>query len=171
MTTLDPAMLVHPIADVTPGSFMEARGRRGFCARHPSTGALSMVIYDGEQGVFRYNLVLTPALDFGADLIIVPDLKSHDDSALPSEATTELFLVGNSPKIVFVMRDGSSGPFQLDLKTGAIEPLSRGTEFNAFREWTVGVNTVVGGFLPLLDVRPRMGAAFDDIGPLEPDEV
>ena len=155
MTTLDPSLRVRPIAEVTPGSFIKGRGRREFCARHPSTDTRSMVIYDPERAVFMYNLVQQLALDFGDDLIIVPNLKSHDDSALPSEATTELFLIGDSPKIVFVMAGGANGLFQLDLKTGAIEPLSRSAEFNAFREWTVGVNTVVDGCLPLLAVRPR----------------
>jgi hypothetical protein len=79
-------------------------------------------------------------------------------------------LLGDAPKLVLRVDDGG-GARLLDLKTGEIEALPRGSGITAFREWTVGVNTAVGGFLPLIDVGAPFGAAVEDAGPLAPDEV
>jgi hypothetical protein len=168
MTTLDPPVAVRPLAEVTPGSLVQVGTARGFCARHPPTDTRSAVIYYPERNAFRYNLAQAPVLDFGLGLVIVPNLKSLDENTLPSAGTTELFLLADSPKIVFAMAGGPEGPHQLDLKTGNIEAVRRQGTVHAFREWTVGVKTTDGDFVPLLEVGPRYR---DDDGPTEPDEV
>jgi len=66
------------------------------------------------------------------------------------------------------MASGAEGPHQLDLKTGAIEPVRRQGAVHAFRKWTVGIKTTDGDFVPLLDVGPRYR---DDDSSTEPHEV
>ncbi len=122
-----------------------------------------MVMYDTESASFLHRVSPAAVLDFGVDWIIVPNLKSVAENHSPSaEASGELWLLGDSPSIVF--RDSDNGPRLLDLKTGTIEPLQRGAGMTAFRSWTVGVNTATAGFMPLLEVGPRLSLPF------EPDE-
>ena len=95
-------------------------------------------------------------------------MESLNEDILPSEGTTELFLVDDSPKIVFATAAASKGLRQLDLKTGAIESLVHRGAVPAFREWKVGAKTMDGNFLLLLDVRPRHR---DGRSSIEPDVV
>jgi hypothetical protein len=171
MITLDPAIVVRTLDEVTPGSLVQFGGARGFCAFNPRSPGQTRVtvMYDAERASFEYRFTPVGVLDFGADLIVVPNLKSLMEIDPSAEASTELLLVGDSPKIVFHVEDGG-GSRQLDLKTGTIEPLIHAV-VAAFREWTVGVNTAVGGFLPLIDIGAPFGVAAEDVGPLEPDEV
>jgi hypothetical protein len=154
MTTLDPHITVRPLAEVTPGSLVQVGIARGFCAFNPHSPGQTRVtvMYDAERGSFEYRYTPVGVLDFGAALLVVPNLKSLVQIDPSSEATTDLLIVGDSPKIVFHVEDGG-GSRQLDLKTGTIEPLTRAV-VAAFREWTIGVQTVLGGFLPLLDIGP-----------------
>jgi hypothetical protein len=173
MITLDPPMAVRLLSEVKPGSLVELGGARGFCAFNPSDPSKTriMVMYDAKRGAFRYSMTPVTVLDFGADLIINPNLKSVLEDLLPSgEATTELLLLGDSPKIVLRIDVGDSARL-LDLKTGQLEPLPRGATMTAFKQWTVCIDTKAGRLLPLLDVGPRFVTAIEDDGPTEPDEV
>jgi hypothetical protein len=172
MTTLDPPIKAGPIDDVLPGSMVQVGAACGFCAVNRSSPQQNrvMVMYDTERASFQYRYTPVGVLNVGADMVIVPSLKSLVEIVPAAEATSELLLIGDSPKIQFHVEDGG-GSRQLDLKKSVIEPLSRAL-VAAFREWTVGVNnTAVDGFLPLLDIGPRLGAAFDDDVPIEPDKV
>jgi hypothetical protein len=168
MTTLDPSIAVREIGEAVPGSLVQLGTARGFCARHSGTDTRSAIVYYPDRNGFRYNLPQAPVLDFGVALIIVPNLESLDQDVLPSEGTTQLFLVNDSPKIVFANAGNPQGPQQLDLKTGAIEALRRQGAVPAFREWKVGIKTIDGDFLLLLDVRPRHR---EEGGSTEPDVV
>jgi len=174
MLTLDPPVQVRLLSEVTPGSLVQLRGARGFCAvssRDPSETRV-MVMYDSERGSFEHRQTPFEVLDFGANLLIVPNLKSLVENLDPSsEATTELMLLGDLPKLVFRVNAAGlrdSGLRLLDLKTGAIESLPRATRMSAFREWTVGLNTLSAAVLPLLDVGPSSGSNLEDTGRLEP---
>ncbi|HTV96410.1 MAG TPA: hypothetical protein VME42_10400 [Steroidobacteraceae bacterium] len=116
-----------------------------------------MVMYDAVRGSFEHRQTPFEVLDFGADLLIAPNLESLVENLdAASEATVELMLLGDLPKLVFrVEATGprDSGMRLLDLKTGAIESLPRAnSRMSAFRQWTVRLDTVSAGILPLLEV-------------------
>jgi hypothetical protein len=174
MLTLDPPVQVRLLSLVTPGSLVQFGSARGFCAvssRDPNKTRV-MIMYDAGRGSFEHRQTPFEVLDFGADLFIAPNLKSLVGNLdATSEATTELMLLGDLPKLVF--RVEATGPRDsglrlLDLKTGAIESLPRtNSRMSAFREWTVRLNTVSAGVLPLLDVGPSSGSAGEDTGLLD----
>ncbi len=173
MLTLDPPVQVRLLSQITPGSLVQLGGARGFCAvssRDPSKTRV-MIMYDAVRGSFEFRQTPFELLDFGADLLIVPNLNSLVESLDASaEATTELMLLGDLPKLVF--RVESTGPRDigmrlLDLKTGAIESLPRASRMSAFREWNICLNTVSAGILPLLSVGPSFGSALEDAGRLD----
>ncbi len=126
MMKLDPPIVIRPLSEVAPGSLVQLGRERGFCAfsrRDPSQKLL--VMYDPERLEFHLRLTPVAVLDMGSNLVIAPNLQSLVENLEPSsEATTELLLRGDSPKLVF--RGGDIGPRLLDLKTGAIELLERG---------------------------------------------
>jgi hypothetical protein len=126
-----------------------------------------MVMYDPERASFLHRVEPATVIDFGVDWIIVPNLSSAAENLLPSsEASSELWLLGDSPSIVF--RSGENGPRLFDLKTGTMEPLQRGAGMTAFRSWTVGVNTAAAGFMTLLQIGPHLNLPFEpDEEPLE----
>ncbi len=162
MTTLDPRIAVRQISHVAPGSLVQLGGMRGFCVRSPRdpTETRSIVMYDTQRACFLHRVTPAAVIDFGVDWIIVPDLKNVAENPLPSsEASSELWLLGDSPSLVF--RAGDNGLRLLDLKTGTIEPLQRGAGMTAFRSWRVGVNTSVAGFMPLLEIGPRLTLPFE----------
>jgi hypothetical protein len=172
MTRLDPRIAVRPISHVAPGSLVQLGGMRGFCARssRDPNETRSMVMYDPERASFLHRVTPAAVIDFGVDWIIVPNLRSVVEDLLPSsDASGELWLLGDSPSLVF--RAGDNGPRLLDLKTGTIEPLQRGAGTTAFRTWTVGVNTAAAGYVTLLEVGPRPSLPFEpDEEPPEPYE-
>jgi hypothetical protein len=162
MSTLDPPVVIRPLSDVAPGSLVQLEGLRGFCAFNPRGPGQTrvMVNYDAERGAFRYLVTPAGVLDFGTNLLIVPDPSSLVSIDPNLEASTELLLVGDAAKIQFQLEAGDAR--QVDLKSGVIEPLTHDL-VAAFRAWTVGVNTASGGFLPLLKIAPR--PAGGDAGP------
>ena len=173
MLTLDPPFQVRLLPQITPGSLVQLGSARGFCAvssRDPSKTRV-MIMYDAVRGSFEFRQTPFEVLDFGADLLIVPNLNSLVESLDASaEATAELMLLGDLPKLVF--RVESTGPRDigmrlLDLKTGAIESLPRASRMSAFREWKICLNTVSAGILPLLSVGPSFGSALEDAGRLD----
>lgn len=172
MLKLDPNIAFRILADVKPGSLIRLGRWIGFCGTHPRdpAGTHFMVFHDAETGTFKYRVTPVSVWDFGEDLVIRPNLESTSDDVLPSEATTELFLdQGSKPAITVHLESGDSRFF--DLNAGTTGQVPRGQTLTAFKEWTVGVQTLAGDYLPLLVIGTRFGAMFDHDGPTEPEQT
>jgi len=172
MIAIDPPMAVRLLAEVEPGSIVQLSGSRGFCAFSKADPQQTrvMVSYNEKAGRFELRATLVQVLDFGPDLIAVPDADSLAEGVLlNSELTDELLLLDDSPKILLRLPDG--GARLLDLKSGTIESLQCSIPIGVFREWSVGVKTKVGDFLPLINIGPRPLVDVDVADIVEPDQV
>jgi hypothetical protein len=172
---LDPKLAVHSLSEVKPGSLVWHSETMGFCCIHPSDPQKThfMVGYLPELGIFRLlNPGPVSVIDFGNDLIIVPKIQSiAQNISVGVDATTELFFHGGSHKIVVQVPNSVVIRF-LDVNAGTTGSDGQGESLTAFREWTLGVSTTVGGFLPLMLVGPRgPSAPFSEDAPVAPDEV
>jgi hypothetical protein len=173
---INPPISVGYLAELPPGLLIQVGNLRGLTCSTPSrSGAVNVVsvLYDPTRGAFQYQPTIDlPILVLGQELIITPELDSLDQRLSPLTATTELFIDGSTAKIVFKVDErGGSGMRCLNLQSSAIEGTLPSGVATAFKIWSISVAIASGEYLPLMTISSRMGAMFDNQGPLEPDEV
>jgi hypothetical protein len=161
MIQFDPPVLVKPLSDVQPGSFVRGENAQRVAICIISTGdphkRKTLVIHDAQAHRFTWEHADNPTVvSYESDVIVKPDVGSFHPE-LTATVSDTLYTFDASPYLIVAMGNGIRF---VNLASGELQSRQSWPMMGSYRRWTAGVRGMDGRFIELLSVS-QYGAAFE----------